>query len=365
MNNQELYKLIKNSKLAQVATPLSAKMRGPNAGAIPTHQIIYTPKSSAIRSNFGMKSYLPKQIGSSHIIFNDIDNKRNMPDVEKYSGAMYNRLKFQETGAVVKNYFSESNPLFPNVSNKTNSPVGQSDNLLSALNLSDKSSVSDVKRIMKQNPKLYSNFQKWLLQSNPDVLTSGTAANQQLLLKNLKKFLASSPESVVTKYKVSLADFARKHGKKSNHAPASDVQGNAGFSYMPKGRFNNTPNGIKYGSIAPGRMVNDREAAIGGFVARLNDRTTSLQSNYANNYSGKHKRQFVMPFKITEAEITPQGSVKVYADGVKVGSWLQKTGSIEVDRSNYQPSNPNFSNASERNGRDNIALQNLMNLISH
>ena len=104
MNNQELFKLVRDSRLAQVATPLSKKLRLGNK--FPTHQILYTPKSSAIRSNYGIKTHLPKKVGKSHIVFNDLDNKSNMPDVEKYSGPYYNRLKFQETGMVLKNYFS-------------------------------------------------------------------------------------------------------------------------------------------------------------------------------------------------------------------------------------------------------------------
>ncbi|CAK7890904.1 37S ribosomal protein Mrp51p, mitochondrial [[Candida] anglica] len=363
MNNQELYKLFKNSKLAQVATPLKPKLRQNTHS--PTHQIIYTPKSSAIRSNFGIKSYLPKKIGDSHIVFNDIDNKKNMPDVEKYSGAYYNRLKFQETGATVKNYFTETNPLFPSPSTKSNhTGLLSSENLLSALNLSDRATVSDVKRLIKSNPDMYKSFQTWLLNNNPQALTS---SNPSLVLKNLREFLKSAPADKIAKYEISLMDFSRKLGKRSNHAPAADVQGTAGFSYMLKGRFNNTPNGVKYGAIVPGRMVNEREAAIGGFVAKSNDRTTILQSNYSKSYPGKHQRQFVMPFKITEAELTPKGGVRMYVDGVKVGSWLQKTGAEDtsLDRSNYQPSNPNFGSASERNGRDSIALRNLMNLISH
>ncbi|CAH2354702.1 37S ribosomal protein Mrp51p, mitochondrial [[Candida] railenensis] len=363
INNQEFYRLFKNSKLAQVANPLRKTMR--DQSALPTHQIIYTPKSSAIRSNFGMKSYLPKQIGSSHIIFNDIDNKKNMPDVEKYSGSMYNRLKFQETGAVVKNFFSESNLLFPSGSTKSVQAKSDTEDLPALFYLSSHASVKDCKKMMQRNPKLFKGFQQWLLKNKPHDLIS--SSNQSVLLKNLREYLKTAPNDVIVKYKPSVADFTKKHGKLSNNAPSVQIQGNAGFSYALKGRFNNTPNGIKYGSVAPGRIVSDRGVAVGGFVARLNERTATLQHNYAKNYPGKHTRQFVMPFKITEAELTPEGRISLNADGVKVGSWLQETESDEpsIDRSNYQPQYPNFGSAAQRNGKNNTALQNLMNLISH
>lgn len=74
-----------------------------------------------------------------------------------------------------------------------------------------------------------------------------------------------------------------------------------------------------------------------------------------------------MPFKINEAEITENGRVKVYADGIKVGSWMQRTNNNNefIDRSNYEASNPNFGSASERNSKDNIPLESLLNLIGN
>ena len=361
MKNQELYNLFKNSKLAQVATPLHRTLRGRDN--VPSHQIIYTPKSSAIRSNFGIKTALPKQIGFSHIVYNDIDNPKNMPDVESYSGPLYNRLKFQETGVAVKNYFNENNPLFPSKTTKsTDSSNSQLDSVLSKFNLTNNATGADVKRLLQKNPALYKKFQAWLVKNSPESVMSNIPSK---IVKLLKEFLATTSD--IKKQELGLIDLSKKEGRTTNRAPTNKIQGTGGFSYTQKGRLANSPNGIRHGSIAPGRMVGDREAAIGGFIASVNDRTTLLQNNYSKNYPGKHPRQFVMPFKINEAEITENGRVKVYADGIKVGSWMQRTNNNNefIDRSNYEASNPNFGSASERNSKDNIPLESLLNLIGN
>lgn len=354
MHNNELYGLLRNSRLAQVATPLSKKLRGESY--IPTHQIIYTPKSSAIRSSFGIKTQLPKQVGQSHIVFNDIDNPKNMPDVEKYSGKYYNRLKFQETGMVVKNFQNESNPLFPSSTTKSTTSY-KVDSILASFNLNDNATTADVTRLLSRNPELNKRFQQWLLKNSPRLLLSKPLRYSDLL----RKFLSS--QSDIVRQELQLNDLARPYGKATSNAPRTKIQGTGGFSYAQKGRLTNSPNGVKYGVIAPGRMVGDREAAIGGFVASVNDRTTLLQHNYSRNFPGKHSRQFVMPFKLNEVEITGNGSVKMYADGVKVGSWMQRTNAGEYGDRNYEASNPNFASASMRNRNENVKLETLLNLM--
>ncbi|CUM66422.1 uncharacterized protein PRCAT00004086001 [Priceomyces carsonii] len=356
MQNQELYNLVKHSKFSQVAKPIKGGLR--SSSPVPTHQIIYTPKSSAIRSNFGIKTTLPKQIGFSHIVFNDIDNYKNMPDVEKYSGKMYNRMKFQEMGLVLKNYFNDHNPLFPSEATKTELETS-SDSILAEFNLSDSAGVSEVKLLLKENPGLYKRFHAWLIKNNPQCFVTSMPAKR--LLSLLKQYLSS--DKTIKKREVGLEDFITRNDS-SRGTPK--IQGTGGFSYAQKGRLRNTPNGIKYGVVAPGRLVGDREAAIGGFVASVNDRTTLLQNNYSKNYPNKNSRQFTMPFKINEAEITDKGKIKLYADGIKTGSWMQRTNtSIEsFDRTNYEASNPNFGSAAERNTKDNANLENLLNLIN-
>lgn len=359
MSNLEFYKLFKNSKLAQVATPLSKRLRGPNSLA-PTHQIIYTPTASAARSNYGIKTALPKQIGQSHIVYNDIDNFKNMPDVEKHGGPHYTRLKFQELGIVLKKSYNSANPLFAWDSSKTFSGSKDlvADNVLSKFKLGQNASVDDVKDLLHANPKLYSAFKKWLVQKSPESIMLKVPSKLEQLLK---EFVASSPELV--KRELSLKDLTRKHGVTSAHGSRSHIQGTAGLSYLQKGRLSNSPNGIKHGVIAPGRLVREREAGIGGFVAAVNERTTLLQANYAKNAPGKHSRQFVMPFKVNEAELTPSGGVRMHADGVKVGTWMLSTDN-SLGGSNYVASNPNFGNMSERNLKDSSALENLLGLVS-
>lgn len=362
MNNQELYKLFKNSKLAQVATPLSTKLRGSNSPA-PTHQIIYTPKSSAIRANFGIKTALPKQIGYSHIVYNDIDNFKNLPDVEKYAGPHYNRLKFQETGMVVKKAYNKGNPLFAWDTSKTVNAASRSgiDSVLAEFQLGNNASIEDVRQVLKRNPTLHAEFKRWLVKKSPESIMLKVPSKIELLLK---EFVASS--ETIQRQELKIQDLIRKRGKETSHAPSSKIQGTGGFSYNQKGRLTNTPNGIKHGVIAPGRLVDDREAAIGGFVTAVNERTTLLQANYAKNAPGKHSRQFILPFKMNEAEITPNGGVRMHADGVKIGSWMLKTerGHSYDNRTGYVASNPKFGHASQRNLKDSSALESLLGLVS-
>lgn len=355
LQSQELFNLVKNSKLSQVATPLLKTMR--SKSAVPTHQIIYTPKSSAVRSNYGIKTQLPKQIGNSHIIFNDIDNYKNMPDVEKYSGKLYTRLKFQETGLALTNHFTESNPLFPAKSNKS-TMKNEDDTMTNCLNIHCKSSSDNIQLILNQNPKLYKQFQQWLVETHPNAVIESVP--KSTMDSHIKQFLNESPH--VTKKNFSLNDLSKNGANKGASSIASHIQGTGGLSYNQKGRLSNTPNGVRYGVVAPGRIVGNKEAAIGGFVANLNDKTTILQQNYSKNAGGRHPRQFVMPFKINEAELTETGSVRLYVDGVRAGSWMQRSAQSN-DRSKYEASNPNFGAASERNKAENENLQRLLNLI--
>lgn len=356
LQKQELFNLVRNSKLAQVATPLLTNMRA--GGPVPTHQIIFTPKSSAVRSNFGIKTSLPKQIGTSHIIFNDIDNRQNMPDVEKFSGSLYSRLKFQETGLPLKSANSDKNPLFSTKINSSSVKTND-DTITSCLNVHSKSSSYVIKKILSKNPQLYKEFQSWLVQNHPEAISESIP--KTTLDQYLKEFLNSSPS--VKKQDFTLNNLSKKKDSIHNNV-GSLIQGTAGLSYAQKGRLSNTPNGVKYGYIAPGRIIGHREAAIAGFSALMNEKTVILQNNYAKNAGGRHPRQFVMPFKINEAELTEKGSLRMTVDGVRAGTWMQRSAqSNQGERSRYDASNPNFGAASERNKAENENLQRLLNLI--
>lgn len=358
MQSLQLFNLIKNSKYAQVATPLSKDLRSLDRGS-PTHQIIFTPKSSASRSTYGIKTALPNQVGFSHIVFNDIDNARSMPDVEKYSGFHYNRLKFQESGVVLRNYKNEHNPLFPSEVTKSGSipALTKVDSVISKFKLDSRASIKDVEEIIRKNPNLHKQFKKWLLKKNPEIFLLPIPSRIEQLLK---EFIETSSE--IKKKEITVSDLVRKRGTQ-NSSMASKTQGTAGFSYTQKGRLTNTPNGVKHGVIAPGRLVGEREAAIGGFIASVNERSVQLQYNYSNNFPGRHSRQFVMPFKYSEAEIADDGKVRIYADGVKAGTWMSRADAVKDDRPGYKASNPHFRSVSERNS-DGNTLQNLLQLIS-
>lgn len=268
-------------------------------------------------------------------------------------------MKFQELGVVLKKSYNKPNPLFAWESSKTSAKdPSTADALLSKFNLGQDATVFEVKELLRKNPTLRAEFKKWLAATSPESVMLKVPSKLEQLLKD---FIASS--TTLTKREKSLSDLARKNGVASSHAPKSQIQGTAGLSYLQKGRLTNTPNGIKHGVIAPGRIVREREAAIGGFIAAVNERTTLLQANYTKNAPGKHSRQFVMPFKINEAELTPTGGVRMHADGVKVGSWIQRSDDFSLG-SNYIASNPNFGNMSERNMKDSSALESLLGLVS-
>ncbi|KAM9903543.1 hypothetical protein OXX79_003286 [Metschnikowia pulcherrima] len=358
MNNQEFYRLFKHSKLAQVATPLSKKVRGPSTQT-PTHQIIYTPKSSASRSDYGMKTALPKQVGESHIAFNDIDNSKNMPDVEKQAGSLYTRLRFQESGVVLKKSYNKANPLFAWESAKSLPGLRSdaSENVTTQFNLNQNAPLSEVKAIVMENPEFYARFKKWVLERSPESLMLKVPSKLDALLK---EFIASE---AVKKRDHSLDDLIKLQNRSKATGARSSVQGTAGLSYLQRGRLTNSPNGVKHGSIVPGRLVREREAAIGGLVANINERTTMLQANYAKNSPGRHTKQFVLPFKLNEAEITSTGSVRLHADGVKVGTWMSRS-DLDGHHGNYTASNPNFGSLAERNKNDSSALESLLGLVS-
>ncbi|EGW33344.1 mitochondrial ribosome small subunit component [Spathaspora passalidarum NRRL Y-27907] len=341
--NHEFLKLVRNSKFAQVATPLSKNIRGDST--IPTHQIIYTPKNSAQRSIYGIKTALPKQVGSSFISFNDIDNYTGMPDVEKNSGKYYKIKNFQEMGLATKNLYSESNPLFPGQSTKSE-PTNREETLVNYLNMNKRVYTSEVQKVLQKNPGIHREFKKWLAKNHPQAFVAqpSPAAMADLL----KSFLHES--KAVHKKEWNLLDFGKEDAQ-------IRVLGNGGFSYNQKGRLTNTPNGIKHDVIAPGRLLSTKDAAIGGFVSHAHDRSISLQYNYARSYPGKHILQFSMPFKVSEAVVTDDGAVRVTAEGVKVGDWMRK------QTHSYAPSNPNFQSTAERHKTDTESLQSLLNLI--
>lgn len=314
MNSHELYNLVKHSKLAQVATPILKNIRGKSA--VPTHQIIFTPKASAIRSNFGLKSTLPKQIGYSHIAFNDIDNYKNMPDVEKSLGKMHNRIKFQEIGVAVKSNPSQSLFELKAESNTTNLQI-----LTEGFNVNKNVVPSVISDILGKNKDISRKFQKWLLKNHPEAILD-RQQNQAETRDLLKLFLS---EAEIVKKEIQLSDFTKTDAASSRFTAKSCVQGNAGFSYLQPGRLSNTPNGVRYGSVVPGRIVGMKEAAIGGFVSGVDDTSIRQPTQYAGNQGGRHTRQFNMPFMITGVKISNNGAVDVSATGVEAGSWMNNS----------------------------------------
>lgn len=340
MNNQEFFRLFKDSRLAQVAKPLLKSLRGNTSG--PSHQIIYTPKNSASRSNYGIKSSLPKQFGTSHIIFNNIDNKAGIPDIEKSSGNYYQRLRFQELGIPVNTETSE-NPLFPNKSNRTVKSVKPSNEkieLLSyAFNVKPHASIKDIKKILSKNPQLYKEFKQFLIKKYPNIVLSNSTFN---IKQKVHEFLSSS------------------NVKKANHQFLNDkserIEGTGGFSYLLKGRVSNTPNGFKNGTIAHGRTVDLKEAAIGGFIANVTSQH-GLQRNFTMNYPGKHQRQFVVPFKINSAEIGDNGKVKIDAQTILASKFANNEND---DLSTYDA---DYSAASKNRAKDLQQFSSLLSII--
>lgn len=329
------------------------RIRGSNL-LVPTHQLIQTTTSNAMRSNFGLKTTLPKQIGYSGIEFNEVDNARNMPDVEKSSGYKFARLRLQELEVVLKKGYNKPNPLFALSDSQTIHQLKSKlpDNLVGKFQIRRGEDVAVMKNLLKKNPELRKNFMQWRLENHPESFMFKVPAK---IDEVIKEFLETT--SLVTR------EFEATDLVMSGKGGSSTVQGTAGLSYLQKGRLMNTPNGVKSGFIAPGRLVkNHREAAIGGFVSGVNERTAQLQAAYIENAPGKHSRQFVLPFKVVEAEMNPAGAVRMYADAVKVGDWM-RNGDMSAS-ANYKPSNPNFSSMSERNQQDSNSLEALLGLVS-
>ena len=340
-SSRELFDLVRSSRLAQVAKPHLKNIRGQSN--IPTHQTVFTPSSSAYRSNYGLKTALPSKIGKSHISFNDIDNYKGMPVVEKNSGHHYTQLMFQELGMPLKNHFTSQNPLFPHPSNKSNKQPREG-SLTNLLNLDTRAKTEAVIKILNNNPNLYQSFRNYISKNYPKVLLTSTPQSE--LIGLIKEFLQNSKQ--VSKNMNTVHDRSRDD--------TYTIQGTGGFSYNQKGRLQNTPNGIKNNTVTTGRIVGTKEAAIGGFVANVIDRSIALQTNYAKNYPGKHHRQFTMPFKINEAELSEDGSIRLFAEGIKTGNWS------DADE-RYPTSGSSFGGSSERVRADDESLESLLNLI--
>ncbi|KAI5960529.1 MDM10 [Candida theae] len=296
-----------------------------------------------LSSNYGLKTALPSKIGKSHISFNDVDNYKGMPDVEKNSGHHYTQLMFQELGMPLRTHFTSQNPLFPHPSNKS-SKTQREGSLTNLLNLNTRANTESVVKVLNNNPKLYQNFRHYVAKNHPKVLLTTTPQSEIIAL--VKDFLRNSQQ--VSKKENTVHDRSRDN--------TYNIQGTGGFSYNQRGRLQNTPNGIRNNTVTTGRIVGTKEAAIGGFVANVIDRSIALQTNYAKNYPGKQPRQFTMPFKINEAELSEDGSVRLFAEGIKTGKWS------DADE-RYPTSGSSFANSSERVKADDESLESLLNLI--
>ena len=153
--------------------------------------------------------------------------------------------------------------------------------LTNTLNLPTKVQILEINKILKKNPQIYKEFRQYLIENHPNILlsssttTTTTNSSQLEIIEALKKFLSTS--SKISKKKVNLFTTHKIDPKFQQN----QIQGTGGFSYNQKGRLRNTPNGIKYGTVVPGRIIANKEAAIMGFVASVTDRSITLQSNYA------------------------------------------------------------------------------------
>lgn len=351
--------LLRASKLAQVATPISKLIRG-GSQQIPTHQVIYTPKAAAVRSEFGIKTTLPKQIGYSHISFNNIDNKTGMPDVEKNTSKMYLRIRLQENNIIPKVDNKLVNPLFRRP-DQTTDHKNESDSLLLGFNLHPRASVSQVKQILKANPKLHSQFQKWLAEEHPQVYLAKNNADHVRLVS---QFLRENPN--IVKHNMELQQLRKDlNGRTSVSANAKQIQGTAGLSYAQPGRLSNTPNGIKYHTVVPGRLVENNTIAISGFTGGVLERQVQKPALYASNVPGHHSRQFTMPFKVTLASMWDNGSVSLNVEYVKVGDWVSSHLARSTGQKRFEPLNPMFDSVAGRHTSKEDPLARLLNVVNN
>lgn len=338
MKNHNLLKLLRSSRLSQTPSPISKDLR--TITRIPTHQTVICPFYKSETYDYGLKSILPKKVGTSPIIYNDLDNYKGMQDYEIYSGKSLTKLKFQESQIVPEVVFSDSNPLFYKTNNKFENKT-----LANKFGLDAYSSKNEIKKVLDSNKNLSKDFRHWIKNNHSEVNIKKLNYNKKMLLVN--EFLQSY--KFLKKKKLCFKDFYSNNDDDSVLIP---VQGTGGLSYNLKGRLVNSPHGVVYDKIVRGRFVSQSEVAALGFIGSVNQKTTSLQYNFVKNHKEKNTRQFVVPFKVDEVKIDEKGTVNMFLDGLNF-KLKNNIGNIEnindTENSNFRNKNENMTNINFKN----------------
>ncbi|ONH70075.1 Uncharacterized protein in HIS3 3'region [Cyberlindnera fabianii] len=299
----EFGKLLRSSRLAQVARPLKKSDRRTH----PTLQVLETRDAALARQEWGIKYALPSKVKSRYITLTELDSLERLVDFETNGGDHYRRLRFQETGLVPKVEGSgEGNPLFQKNKVVRDSRRAQLDDIV---NLTPDVPKKRVQSILNQLRAMRPELRKELLARVPEELrdaykkTSGTSISDEF--ENIAfDFLLKRVE----KENVNHIDSTKRHGHK--------IAGTAGLSYALNGRLRNSPNGFVKREIVPGRTLDDgssmnRNVALAGFVASEVSRTPhSIGLN-------KHPRETAIPHAPFDATIHRNGSVRIKTDLAK------------------------------------------------
>ena len=160
--------------------------------------------------------------------------------------------------------------------------------LINTLNLPTKVQILEINKILKKNPQIYKEFRQYLIENHPNILlsssssssssssttTTTTNSSQLEIIDALKQFYQLHQKFPKRKLIYSLLIKLILNFNKIKFKELEDF-------LIIKRSIKKHSNGIKYGTVVPGRIIANKEAAIMGFVASVTDRSITLQSNYA------------------------------------------------------------------------------------
>lgn len=305
----DLSKLLRSSRLAQVARPNTCKKIA--AGKIyPTHQIIQTTPSSLFRNNFGLKADFPSKVNSRYIVLDKLDTIEHMTGFEKDSSFYWKKQRFQELNIPVNvpaNKSEHGHPLFAGNTETRNDTVVNRNKLplASLLNLDSTTPKPKVEEVLNKVEKLRKPFFNWLYEKHPMVLHEMLSPNESKKRRSniehavtfLKEY--ESKNSTVVGVKKQLSELAKLADGRAK------IAGTGGLSYNLKNRLANSPNGISTKNHAPARLLSNSENnmfAVGGFVG-----TSFNYYRRLNAPTDKHARQEKLKIEVTNAILSDDG----------------------------------------------------------
>ncbi|GMM37911.1 mitochondrial 37S ribosomal protein [Saccharomycopsis crataegensis] len=352
MSSAKFANLLRNSKIASVATPLK-KFDAFAPKYYPTHQVIQTTSASLNRQDFGIKASLPKKIKGRYIILDDLDTLEGVTGFEPTSEFYWIKKRFQELGIPVippKRIANQMSTLFADTeSEHQNKFKSEATNLYS---LSDKNrfvSLSDIlgidsstspavlKALSRDLKKIRHDFQQHVLKNHPQKLNPSAFNKSSLALEALQ-FMSKEVEQ----HKISRVDSVNKDKtflKLASNPRSAKIKGTGGLSYLQRGRLNSTVHGYSDTTVVPGRLVNEgNNYGVAGFVTKYQIEAAT-QAGAAKAVPGKHYKQVMIPSAVSQASMRPNGSVSLKTLGImktfagENSDALKNSGLLQYERS--------------------------------